>query len=179
MHEGFFSGLIHTFNWTGNFLQSSCAPTAVNNDEADSVFVRLWGLKSETSESGTFKLGGVCCLWCSNWLSTGWEWSLDCSEDPGGTVLGLTTVLDSCLSFTSFSSSLESSSKIILDNLFFERAQFCLIFICFSFTARRVLYFLLSFVSQSSVIRLKSTQTSSLDWLSQDSSSSTQKLSSK
>ena len=179
MHEGFFSGLIHTFNWTGNFLQSSCAPTAVNNDEADSVFVWLWGLKSETSESGTFKLGGVCCLWCSNWLPTGWEWSLDCSEDPGGTMLGLTTVLDSCLSFTSFSSSLESSSKIILDNLFFERAQFCFIFICFSFTARRVLYFLLSFVSQSSVIRLKSSQTSSLDWLSQDSSSSTQKLSSK
>ena len=144
--KAFFSGLIHTFNRTGNFSQSFCALTVVNNDEADSMLVWFWGLKSETSETGTFKLGGVCCFWFSNWLPTGWEWSLDCSEDPEDTVLGLTTIPNSCLSFTSCSSSLESSSKIILDNLFFERAQFCLIFSCFSFTARRVLYFLLSFV---------------------------------
>lgn len=187
-----FSILIHTFNWIGKFLQPFCESTTVNDGEKDSILFRLWDLESETSEAISFKLSSVCCLCFGIELTIGLEWSLDCKEDPECTkfkqwsccllflkVLGLITILDSVLSFTLFSSSLESSSKKILDNFFFERAQFCPIFICFSFTERRVLNFFFPFAKQSSVIKLKSTDTSSLDWLLQDSSSLTQKLSSK
>lgn len=188
----FSSTLIHTFKWTGNLLQSFCEPIAVTDGDTDSILLWLWGLESETLETVSFELSSVCCLCFGTWATTGLEWSLGCKEDPESTefqqqpccllsvtVLGLATVMDSLLSFTLFSSSLESSSKIILDNFFFE-CSLCLIFICFSFTARRVLYFLLPLAKQSSVIKLKSTRTSSsLDWLLQDSSSWTQKLSSK
>lgn len=187
--KAFFSNLIQTFNWNENFLQSFGVSTVVNDGKVDPILLRLWGLQSKTSETVSFKFSSVCCLCVGDWLTVGLDWSLDCNEDPPDTkckqcscclllltVLELTTTLDSLLSFTMISSSLESSAKIILDNFFFECAQFCLIFICF--TACRVLYFLLSFAKHSSFIMLKSIHTSSLDWLLQDSSSSTQKLSS-
>lgn len=171
MYEGFFpSTLIHTFNWTGKSFFDS---TVVNDVEVHSILLLLCGLKSQTSETLSCKLSVVCCLSFGNRLTIKLEWSLDCKEDPEGTkfkqwsccllfltMLRLPTILDSLLSFTLFSSSLESSGKIILDNFFFECAQFCLISTCLSFTARRVLYFLLPSAKQSSFIKLKSTHTS-------------------